>query len=67
MHIPNVNIYFLKEFLKNPINALVKESRDLPKFLALLVQLRHVLAENKLNLKTDVRDKTIHQINIILD
>jgi hypothetical protein len=67
MHIPNINIYFLKEFLKNPINALVKESRDLPKFLALLVQLRHVLEENRLNLKTDVRDKTIHQINVIFD
>jgi hypothetical protein len=67
MHIPNVNVYFLKDFLKNPINALVKESRDLPKFLALLVQLRHVLEENKLNLKTDVRDKTIQQINAIFD
>jgi len=67
MHIPNVNVYFLKDFLKNPINALVKESRDLPKFLALLVQLRHVLEENKLNLKTDVRDKTVQQINAIFD
>jgi len=67
MHIPNINIYFLKDFLKNPINALVNESRDLPKFLALLVQLRHILEENKLNLKTDVRDKTIHQINTIFD
>lgn len=67
MHNPNINIYFLKDFLKNPINALIKESRDLPKFLALLVQLRHVLEENKLNLKTDVRDKTIHQINVIFD
>ncbi|NVM18389.1 MAG: hypothetical protein HWN80_11795 [Candidatus Lokiarchaeota archaeon] len=67
MHIPNVNIYFLKDFLKNPINALVNESRDLPKFLALLVQLRHVLEENRLNLKTDVRDKTIEQINVIFD
>ena len=52
---------------KNPINALIKESRDLPKFLALLIQLRHVLEENKLNLKSDVRDKTIHQINTIFD
>jgi len=67
MHIPNVNIYFLKDFLKNPINALVNESRDLPKFSGLLVQLRHVLEENKLNLKTDVRDKTILQINAIFD
>ncbi len=67
MHVPNVNIYFLKDFLKNPINALVNESRDLPKFSGLLVQLRHVLEENKLNLKTDVRDKTVQQINAIFD
>jgi len=67
MHIPNINIYFLKDFLKNPINALVNESRDLPKFSGLLIQLRHVLEENKLNLKTDVRDKTIQQINVIFD
>ena len=67
MHIPNINIYFLKDFLKNPINALVNESRDLPKFSGLLIQLRHVLEENKLNLKTDVRDKTIQQINTIFD
>ena len=67
MHIPNINIYFLKDFLKNPINALVNESRDLPKFLGLIVQLRHILEENKLNLKSDVRDKTIQQINAIFD
>jgi len=67
MHIPNVNIYFLKDFLKNPINALINENKDLPKFSGLLIQLRHVLEENKLNLKTDVRDKTIQQINAIFD
>ncbi len=67
MHIPNINIYFLKDFLKNPINTLVKESRDLPKFSALLIQLRHILEDNKLNLKSDVKDKTIHQINTIFD
>jgi len=49
MHIPNINIYFLKDFLKNPINTLIKES------------------DNKLNLKSDVKDKTIHQINSIFD
>lgn len=67
MHIPNVNIYFLRDFLKNPINSLVNESRELPKFSALLIQLRHILEENKLNLKSDVKDKTIHQINAIFD
>jgi len=67
MHIPNINIYFLKDFLKNPINTLIKESRDLPKFSALLIQLRHILEDNKLNLKSDVKDKTIHQINSIFD
>jgi len=46
---------------------LVNESRDLPKFTALLIQLRHILEDNKLSLKTDVKDKTIHQINAIFD
>ena len=64
---PNINIYFLKDFLKNPINTLVNESRDLPKFSALLIQLRQVLEKNKLNLKSDVKDKTIHQINVIFN
>ena len=64
---PNINIYFLKDFLKNPINTLVNESRDLPKFSALLIQLRHILEENKLNLKSEVKDKTIQQINTIFD
>ncbi|MHA1459436.1 MAG: hypothetical protein ACTSQR_07230 [Promethearchaeota archaeon] len=64
---PNINIYFLRDFLKNPINSLVNESRDLPKFLALLIQLRHILEDNKLNLKSDVKDKTIHQINTIFE
>ncbi len=67
MHIPNINIYFLRDFLKNPINTLVNESRDLPKFSALLVQLRHILEDNKLNLKSDVKDKTIQQINTIFN
>ena len=64
---PNINIYFLRDFLKNPINTLVNESRDLPKFLALLIQLRHILEDNKLNLKSDVKDKTIYQINTIFE
>ena len=64
---PNINIYFLRDFLKNPINTLVNETRDLPKFSALLIQLRHILEDNKLNLKSDVKDKTIHQINTIFD
>ena len=64
---PNINIYFLKDFLKNPINTLLNESRDLPKFTTLLIQLRHTLEDNKLNLKSDVKEKTIHQINTIFD
>jgi len=67
MHISNINIYFLRDFLKNPINTLVNESRDLPKFSALLIQLRHILEDNKLNLKSDVKDKTIQQINTIFN
>ena len=67
IHIPNINTFFLRDFLKNPINTLVNESRDLPKFSSLLVQLRHVLEENKLNLKSEVKDKTFNQINAIFD
>jgi len=67
IHIPNINTFFLRDFLKNPINALVNENKDLPKFSSLLVQLRHILEENKLNLKSEVKDKTIHQINAIFE
>jgi len=65
LHISNVNINYLRDFLKNSINTLANESKDLPKFSSLLVQLRHVLEENKLNLKTETKDKTIEQINLI--
>ncbi|MFX1258724.1 MAG: coiled-coil domain-containing protein [Promethearchaeota archaeon] len=66
LHISNINLNYLKNFLKDPIAILGKESKDLPKFSALLVHLRHVLEEgDKLNLKTDTREKTIEQINKI--
>lgn len=64
---PNINIYFLKDFLKNPISSLVNESRELPKFSAMLIQLRYILEDNKLNLKSEVKDKTIQQINTIFE
>jgi len=64
---PNINIYFLKDFLKNPINSLISESRELPKFSAMLIQLRYILEDNKLNLKSEVKDKTIQQINTIFE
>ncbi len=68
IHIPNINLNYLKDFLKNPTSSLTKENKDLPKFSALLVHLRHTLEEgNKLNLKTDTKDKTIEQINAIFD
>ncbi|MHA1471586.1 MAG: hypothetical protein ACTSQW_00645 [Promethearchaeota archaeon] len=64
---PNINIYFLKDFLKNPISSLVSESGELPKFSAMLIQLRYILEDNKLNLKSEVKDKTIQQINTIFE
>ncbi|MHA1473473.1 MAG: hypothetical protein ACTSQW_10315, partial [Promethearchaeota archaeon] len=64
---PNINIYFLKDFLKNPISSLINESRELPKFSAMLIQLRYILEDNKLNLKSEVKDKTIQQINTIFE
>ena len=68
IHISNFDNNYLRDFLKNPIKLLANESKDLPKFSALLVHLRHILEEgNKLNLKTDTKDKTIEQINTIFD
>ncbi|MFX0036463.1 MAG: hypothetical protein ACFE9I_12595 [Candidatus Hermodarchaeota archaeon] len=67
IHISNVDLNYMKDFLKSPIKALINERKDLPKFTALMVQLRHALEENKLNLKTDTKEKTIEQINTIFD
>ena len=67
IHIPNIDINYMREFLKNPIRKLITERKDLPKFTALMVQLRHVLEENRLNLKTETKEKTIEQINTIFE
>ncbi len=67
IHIPNVDLNFIKDFLKNPIRILITERKDLPKFTSLMVQLRHTLEDNKLNLKTETKEKTIEQINAIFD
>jgi hypothetical protein len=68
IHISNINLYYLRDFLKDPVKMLIKESKDLPKFSALLVHLRHTLEDgNKLSLKTDTKNKTIEQINKIFD
>lgn len=65
MKVPNLDANYLKEFIKNPIEVLCQESKDLPKFSSLLVQFRHILEEDKINLKMDKKDKTIEQINAI--
>lgn len=67
INIPNIDLNYLKEFLKNPIRMLISERKDLPKFTALMVQLRHSLEENRLNLKSETKEKTIEQINAIFD
>jgi len=67
LHIPNIDLNYLKDFLKNPIKMLLSEQKDLPKFTSLMVKLRHILEENKLNLKSDTRDKSIEQINTIFN
>ena len=53
IHISNINLNYLRDFLKNPIKMLINERKDLPEFSALLIQLRHALEENKLNLFND--------------
>jgi hypothetical protein len=67
IQVPNVNLTYLRDFLKNPIRILVSERKDLPNFTSLMVQLRHILEENKLNLKSDTKLKTIEHINAIFD
>jgi len=67
IHVPNIDLNYLRDFIKNPIKILANERKDLPKFTSLMVQLRHSLEENKLNLKTDTKQKTIEQINAIFN
>jgi len=67
IHVPNVDLSYLKDFLKNPIRVLISERKDLPKFTSLMVQLRHILEENRLNLKSDTKQKTVDQINAIFE
>ncbi len=61
--VPNLDLNYLKEFSKNPINSLLNDGTDLPKFSGLMVQLRLILEDNKINLKLDKKEKTIDQIN----
>ncbi|MFX1478247.1 MAG: hypothetical protein ACFFCI_08945 [Promethearchaeota archaeon] len=67
IHVPNVDVNYIRDFLKNPIKILASERKDLPKFTSLMVQLRHALEDNKLALKKDTKDKTIEHINAIFD
>ncbi|MFX1275003.1 MAG: hypothetical protein ACFFBP_19505 [Promethearchaeota archaeon] len=67
INVPGVDINYLRDFLKHPIKLLASDSADLQKFTSLLVRLRHALEENKLNLKTDKKDKTIEHINKIFE
>jgi hypothetical protein len=67
IHIPNLDLNYVRDFLKNPIKMLINERKDLPKFTSLMVQLRHALEENKLNLKTETKQKTIEHINAIFE
>ncbi|MFX1530610.1 MAG: hypothetical protein ACFFBC_05820 [Promethearchaeota archaeon] len=67
LHVPNIDLNYLRDFVKNPIRILASERKDLPKFTSLMVQVRHVLEENKLNLKSDTKQKTIDHINAIFD
>ncbi|MBD3193584.1 MAG: hypothetical protein GF317_00910 [Candidatus Lokiarchaeota archaeon] len=67
LHVSNLDENYIREFIKSPIRVLTSDSKDFTKFRGLLVQLRHVLEENKLNLKADKKEKTIEQINEIFD
>lgn len=65
--VPNIDLNYLRDFLKNPTKMLASDTTDLQKFTSLLVKLRYALEENKLNLKSDKKDKTIEHINKIFD
>lgn len=67
IYIPNLDLNYVRNFLKNPIKMLINERKDLPRFTSLMVQLRHALEENKLQLKTETKQKTIDHINAIFD
>ncbi len=67
IHGVNIDPEFLKNYLKDPIKILIKERKDLPNFSSLLIQLRHSLEENQINLKSDTKEKTIEQINTIFE
>ena len=67
IHLTNITENYVRDFIKNPVRVLLKEEQDLTKFRGLLVQLRHVLEQKKLNLKSDKREKSIAQINKIFD
>jgi hypothetical protein len=67
IHVTNMDLNYLRDFLKNPIGVLISERKDLPKFTSLMVQLRHVLEENRLNLKTETKQKTVDQITAIFE
>jgi hypothetical protein len=63
----NIDLEFLRKYLKDPIKMLIKERKDLPNFSSLLIQLRRSLEENQINLKSDTKEKTIEQINSIFE
>ncbi len=62
----NVSLNDIKEFLKDPIASLCRDSKDLRKLSNLLVQLRLSLESDELNLKTSKKETTIKHINQIL-
>lgn len=62
----NISIDDIKDFFKDPIVNLCKDSKDLRKLSILLVQLRIALESNELKLKTTKKESTIEHINQIL-
>lgn len=65
--VSGVNEREIKVFLKSPVRNLVNQNKDLRDFSNLLVQVRHVLEENLINIKNETKEKTIEQINKIFE
>jgi DNA repair exonuclease SbcCD ATPase subunit len=67
IYLTNINLNYIRDFIKNPVRILSNEDKDLQKYSSMLVQLRHALEEDKLNLKSDKKEKALEQINHFFD
>lgn len=56
----------LKKYISNPINTIVRDGENHPKLNIFLIQLRYLLESQGLQLKNEVRNKTLQNIEKIV-